>query len=296
VVADAYYLPWVPYRGRQHTGHSFLATLDAEGLRIVDAYHNDTPWGSARPGIRRLPAAELVSALADTTVTVIRFAPVAGSGTDIGSGDMEPPDPHTVSRYIAAYQTWDDRRAALDGLVLQTWLLARERGLYAARAGGPVRAAHAAAWEGLARKTYVGARRVALGRPEPGGILDDLEALLRAEQNLEAAADASAATRPSPGTAAGRGLSTAMEERVSDAVRNAVRAVMGIPADRLTATASAGEPPEFSSFQLVRILERIERELDVVIPAEQLAPEDLRDVPSLRELFVRCLRGQPTHA
>ncbi len=96
VVADAYGLPWVPYYQRQHLEHSFLlssptaaaATVPrsaaasgagasaatgsatagnppsfsaASGAVVEDGYFNDTPWGSARPGVWNLTSGELGS-------------------------------------------------------------------------------------------------------------------------------------------------------------------------------------------------------------------------------------------
>ncbi|RBJ05775.1 acyl carrier protein, partial [Micromonospora provocatoris] len=65
VTADAYDLPWCPYHEHEHMRHSFLVTAAApDEVTVVDAYHNDTAWGPARPGVWRLPAAAFDTALA----------------------------------------------------------------------------------------------------------------------------------------------------------------------------------------------------------------------------------------
>src|SRR5205807_3107968 len=60
VVADAFTMPWTPYRGQRHMEHSFVL---APGCTVVDAYHNETQWGMARPGVWRLSAAYLDAAV-----------------------------------------------------------------------------------------------------------------------------------------------------------------------------------------------------------------------------------------
>ncbi|WP_046728620.1 hypothetical protein [Streptomyces humi] len=69
VVSDAYHLPWVPYFRQRHMAHSFLAEADGVGgVRVVDGYHNETRWGSARPGLWTLPADEFGAAVSGPTV------------------------------------------------------------------------------------------------------------------------------------------------------------------------------------------------------------------------------------
>ncbi|UMP07072.1 hypothetical protein [Amycolatopsis sp. EV170708-02-1] len=132
--------------GRSHTEHTFLlSTSDT----VVDAYHDETPWGPCRPGVWRLSSAELDALPATATALWFTIEPVA-----------EPPDVLTANA------------RAMTGAVpaLDIWLLGRSRLLYAARHDRPTPEvdAHVQAWLTLASKRYVAARRsLTAHRPRP---------------------------------------------------------------------------------------------------------------------------------
>src|SRR5829696_7077436 len=98
VVADAYGMGWLPYAGRQHMEHSLLLAGGGSGPpAVVDAYHNDTRWGSVRPGVWRLTEAELDAAVAGGTALRLAVDPVpapdpaavlAANGDRLASADV----------------------------------------------------------------------------------------------------------------------------------------------------------------------------------------------------------------
>lgn len=194
VVADAHDLPWVPYAGRRHMPHSFLLEAGDDGAVVVDAYHNDTPWGPARPGAWCLSAADLdravgAGALAITVETdVLQAADRAARLADNAArARAAGPD---IDRYIVLLGAGLDGPEAVERLVLDIWLLARERLLHAAWLGDhPAAAAIAGgaeAWQQLATRSYLALRRVQRGAPPHGTIVDDLGRLLHADAALVA--------------------------------------------------------------------------------------------------------------
>ncbi|MEU0884344.1 acyl carrier protein [Lentzea sp. NPDC005914] len=175
VLADAHDLPWTPYHRRQHMEHSFLVVTGPDGARVVDAYHNDTPWGPARPGEWPLPALENVRFNAFRTRPRTPAAPDARQET----GDAD--------EYVNAYREHEDQRLAVTRLTLETWLLTRSRSLHArwlAHHELPAAerfAEHAARWRRFAEEVYIALRRVERGRAQPSGLHDRLAALLHAD-------------------------------------------------------------------------------------------------------------------
>ncbi|MYS21927.1 hypothetical protein GTW78_17445, partial [Streptomyces sp. SID4948] len=197
VVADAFHLPWVPYHGQAHMEHSFLLRPSGSGVVVLDGYHNDTPYGPARPGAWSLSEAEVPDALPDGA-TVVDFHPtrvpatVVRAGTPPGTDGWTPPVPGRTAAYVRAYREHPDRAAAMERLTLETWLLARARALFAARRAAdghadPAVEAHAADWGKLVEQTYLAHRRLQRGRPEPSGPLDRLHELLDADTRIFAA-------------------------------------------------------------------------------------------------------------
>jgi len=262
VIADAYDLAWTPYAGRRHTEHTFLlSTSDT----VVDAYHDETPWGPCRPGVWRLSTAELDALPA--TATALRFTtePVA-----------EPPDvltanaramtgavPAAIDAYLAADHGED--------LVLDIWLLGRSRLLHAAWLArhdrpSPEVDAQAQAWLTLASKSYVAARRSPDGAPT-AAVLADVGRLLHE--------DVAVATR-----LAARAAVLAAIQEVLRTDESTVRAATGLR-----------DLPNYNSFGLVEIIERAETRLAVVLGDEDLTPEALRDIDSLCATFARRLAG-----
>lgn len=266
VVADAFHLPWVPYHENSHMAHSFLIQHDEGGVLVIDGYHNDTPWGPARPGAWRLSVQQLTDAL-PMAAEIVLFAPIPGSAIPLP--DVRPPDPGVVADYVAAYRDYDDRATALAQLTLETWLLARSRRLHAvARTSVPTDsntgvAAHLRDWTSLVEHTYLAHRRVLRGRPEPHGVFDRLAAVLTADATVFGQPD--------------------LRTRVAAEAA----AVLGVPTAELLAGAGFAAFPTFSSFRLVEIIERIEDRLGLSFAPDVLVPENLRDIDALCRIATR---------
>ena len=192
VVGDAYVLPWVPYYGHRHTGHGFLLRVVGDRYELTDAYTNRTPWGDAEPrvwaldrseatawlGQERLIGSRLVRALGGPTPSTTPTL-LAESVADLRTATSDG----RIATYVVAYRDHPDRTAALERLVLQTWLLSRQRATLARLTDGTALCAAAerrrGAWRELAEQTYIAMRRAARGRPAPTTVFDDLEQLLR---------------------------------------------------------------------------------------------------------------------
>ncbi|MER6441334.1 phosphopantetheine-binding protein [Streptomyces sp. NPDC001185] len=277
VVADAFHLPWVPYHGHKHVEHSFLVEPGADGVTVTDAYHNDTPWGPARP-LRLVygpgqPHALLAELPADTVTVRLSARPPGPAPTPV----HEPADGAVIDAYVRAYADHGDRVLALERFTLETWLLARARHLHAAYAahlaGGAqdeaVRA-HLARWDGVVEHTYLAYRRVARGRAEPAGLFE------RAGEALHADA---AAFGGRPGD-------------LQDEVRAVVAAVLQISEDALVVGAGGFDGdlsrlPEFGSMRMVEVVERLEQRFGVEFAPEDLMPENLHRVADLCALIRR---------
>ncbi|NBE50732.1 acyl carrier protein [Streptomyces boluensis] len=288
VVADAFHLPWVPYFGQRHMDHSFLLEPAADGgAVVVDGYHNETPWGSARPVRRPLDEAGVAAAV-PAGALVVTFAP-----------DALPPSPHEpeldladeelTGQYVAAYAEHEDRVAALHRLTLETWLLARARKLHARFLAGrgalpddAAAHAHVQAWETLAESIYLGYRRAERGRPEAR----DLTVRLAEQLHHDREVFGSAPVRVPERSAA------APHAPVPDALRASVAAAAGAvlradPVALLDGYALA-DVPGFTSFRVVEIVERLERELSLEFDADDLVPENLHHVDGICRIVLRA--------
>jgi acyl carrier protein len=265
-VADAYHLPWVPYHGKEHLQHSFLAEPDGDGVTVVDGYHNDTPWGAARPGRWPLSRAELAEVLPEGALTYeITAADRPADRTPL----VQLADAGT---YVAAYADFPDRVRALRGLTLQTWLLTRSRRLHAAAMGIGTEAvqAHLAEWDALAKQVYLASRRVAAGREEPRSVFARLADCLAADHT---AFDTT--TAPTKSTVDSGEVPPAVRESVTSVIRT----VLG--AGPAAGDRTLGDIPGFSSFRMMEIVERLESDLGVEFAAEDLVPEKLTHVDGL---------------
>ncbi|CAN3983726.1 hypothetical protein [Kitasatospora purpeofusca] len=301
VVADAYHLPWVPYFGQRHMEHSFLAEAAGEdgvsgrpGVSVVDGYHNETPWGSARPGRWSLSAEDLLAAVPGPAL-VAELAPAAGGpGAVAATADLAGAG--AVDAYVDAYARHPDRNAALGRLTLETWFLARSRRLHAAflaaSGAAPDSAvdAHLRAWGALTEQTYLAARRVERGRTEPPGLLPRLHEQLHADGPLLGTALAA----PAAGVAAGPPAAVGAELRA--AVAAVAAAVLGTPVGPLLDGRSLGEVPQFSSFRIVEIIERLEDELRFEFDAADLVPENLHDIDAICAIVRRSPSAGPALA
>jgi acyl carrier protein len=276
VVGDAFTMTWVPYAGQRHMGHSFLLTAVDDRCTVVDAYHNDTPWGSARPGVWRLPVAELDAAATEVTALVLTAGPPSAPDRDTALVEAARAWSDTaVDRYVAAVR--EHAEAGWDNLVLDVWLRARSCRLHASWAaaagveGAERVAAQAEAWPVLASQTYVAMRRARRGGGMPAGLVDRLHELLRADAAL-ARALAGPAVR-----------ATVVAE---------LAAVLGLDPAAVGTADVLRDLPNFNSFRLVDVIERVETRLGVELDPDDLATGDLRDPAALGRLFERAV-GAP---
>ncbi|RKN77515.1 acyl carrier protein [Streptomyces klenkii] len=291
VIADAYHLPWVPYFGQRHMDHSFLLETAADGSAVaVDGYHNETPWGSARPVSHPLSPAQLAAAVPGPAL-VATLGPAGGPLTAPRPG-LDLADEETTDRYVAAYAEHPDRAAALDRLTLETWLLARSRklharfltarGLLADLAAEEEAAAHVKAWESLAESVYLAYRRVERGRPEPRELSTRLAGQLRRDREVFGTAEP---RTPQQGPDDRPAVPAALRERVAAVAAAVLRTD---PAALLDGQPLAAVPG-FTSFRVVEIVERLERELSVEFAADDLVPEHLHHIDGICRIVLRAL-------
>jgi acyl carrier protein len=289
VVADAYDLSWVPYAGHRHMGHSFLLEQTKDGYTVTDAYHNDTEWGPARPGVWTLTATELDRALAGAAA-VLRLEP-ADSATSADETVLHADNAERaaaaspgVDAYLEAARHQVEEPRGADQLVLDVWLLARERSLHAIwldglpgrRRRADAAEALAADWRGLATRSYVAMRRSRRGAPRMGAVVEDLEQQLRADVAFGAGSTADEHGHRSGGTAA--------SSDVRDVVVATLSEVLGVEGNSLDGATALRDLPGFDSFRLVEVLEGVEERLGVELH-DRIDAADLRDVDALYRLF-----------
>ncbi|RMI40633.1 acyl carrier protein [Streptomyces triticirhizae] len=282
VMADSFAMPWLPYHGHAHMEHSFLVepTAEPDRLLVTDAYDNYTPWGVTRPLTTEVAAAELpVASLVALLEPLPTGAPTVAPGLE-----REPPDD-----YLAAYAQHPDRLVALERLTVETWLLARSRGLHAAfRAHlglpeGPEVAAHLARWGRVAEQAYLALRRVQRGRPEPQRLREELAATLAADGEVFAAPVASAQA-PGGATAGDGGRDAGDAAALRAAVAGIVASVTRTTVEAVLAAPDLTELTGFDSFRVVEIVERLEEHLDADLDPEDLVPENLHRLDDLCRL------------
>lgn len=178
VLADSYWMPWLPYHLRAHMEHSFLLEPDGARAVVTDAYQNQTQWGPASPGRWELSWDGLPE-----PSRVLALAPADGGRPEpVRRIEIGPCDD-----YLAAYAGHPERLAALNRLAVETWLLTRSRKLHAAfavTASVPAVEAHLRRWDQIATRAFVALRRVQLGKPEPEGLLAELGAALASDSEI----------------------------------------------------------------------------------------------------------------
>ncbi|WP_406631870.1 acyl carrier protein [Amycolatopsis sp. WGS_07] len=281
VVADAFGLPWVPYAGKRHLEHSFLAEHgDQARIGGIDAYHNETPWGAARPCRWTLDRSEF--AALPGPVVLAEFARAAAPRPR-ASTDLAPDS--VIDRYVRAYAEHPERERALRQLTLQTWLLTRARALHAAflrhtnafdGAAEDAVARHVRDWESLTEQAYLAHRRVERGRAEPRGPLPRLAELLRRDREIFGQG-------AGPAEPEGPGL----PGEVRRAIASVAAEVLGIAEERLLAGEPLTDTPSFNSFRMVEIVERLETRLGVEFDPDALVPENLHDVDTIARVLLR---------
>jgi len=203
VVADAFDMPWVPYCGHEHMEHSFIiAGVGDRDLTVVDGYTNTTEWGAAQPVTSTVGRPEIAGLLAGP-----------GRWSVVGPAGSSPaPNPARLVQDNAeqirsagqagCYEAFLSHAATLvqagdlAPVALDTWLLARSRGLHArwldseaaAWVPAPTRrdfsATVTAAWTRAAEMSYIGLRRARSGRGVPPAVTECLRVACSAEQEL----------------------------------------------------------------------------------------------------------------
>lgn len=286
VVADAYDLGWLPYARATVRGtvmpHSFLLAREGGHYTVVDAYRNDTEWGSACPAAASMTSAELDAAIAGPAQAIsIVTGPAPRKADQAAVMAANAAAARAASGAIADYTAC--ARAAVRGpagverLALDVWLTCRERQLHAAWLGGhPAAAAVTEAaghWQQLATHTYVASRRARRGVPPSPALADDIVRRLEADAAL-AVSLAPAAAIHTP-------------ESVADAVTSAIRVTLGVDPAGCDLAAPLRQLPGFSSFRLVEIIDKVESDLGFQFPGDA-APDDLADAAGLCRLFTRA--------
>lgn len=292
VVADAYDLRWLPYAARRHMPHSFLLEIGRNGYTVVDAYHNDTEWGPARPGVWTLPAAELDNVVRGGALAIKLTAAgtqppqIDGAAVMAGNAAAARLAARDIDSYAASVRAGLDQPAGFERLVLDIWLLCRERLLHTCWLGAhpAATAAGAAAheWQRLAAQSYLALRRAQRGAPCNDAIVDDMAQLLHSD----AALVAGLTQAPPP---AGNGV--AVGEGVTSAVLTALRVTLQLGDQPIDHSCALRSLPRFDSFQLVDIIDRVEVSLGAQMPADAAA-DDLADVAGLCRLFARAVADE----
>ncbi|GAB3836108.1 acyl carrier protein [Dactylosporangium cerinum] len=292
LVADAFALPWTPYRGRRHMSHSFLVAPTGgghDGYEVIDAYHNDTQWGRARPGSHRISAADLVAALASGAQQVlwIDAGPLPAAVPPGGSVDGA-----AVEEYLRPYRAAAGELEAVDELTLQTWLLARSRRLHSAylaaagATGTEAVAGHLDGWSAIVEQTYLALRRVQRGQPAPADLVERLARQLHADLDVFTQQPVPVPVPAPQQSPVGR---QPAGSRVADpnwpAFAALVGGVLGVSPDHLEHITSLETVPTWSSLRLVEIVEGLERRFGVRFSGDDLLPEHVRDVDHLLALL-----------
>lgn len=294
VIADAYYLPWVPYAGHEHMWHSFLlAAAGKSRMLVVDAYHNDTAWGAARPGQWEVPASQLASML---TGGAEALAVTPGSPPELDAGAVLAGN---AARLAAAVPLVRDYLAAatdrlvtmtdVQQLVLDIWLVQRTRKLHAAwlsavghdKAAAEV-GARAEDWHDLATQSYVTLRRVQQGRPAGPGLVNRMATLISLDAALaRELVSMVGASPPSGGT-----------ERIRRIVVDALCCTLTLDEQTISDARTLRELPGFNSFRLLDVIDQTEQRLGLEIVPSRISAASLRDVQSLCELFAAAPGGR----
>ena len=179
-IGDSHGMSWLPYHRRRHMDHSFLVSSVDGASEVTDAYHNQTEWGPADPGRWRLRWAELPAAS-----LVLHLEPAPTGPTAVApSIAVEPPED-----YLNAYARHPDRTTALSRLTVETWLLARSRGLHAAYRARPGSVDqrttdHLRRWNQVASQAFLAMRRLRRGKPEPNNLLPAIATVIADDQEI----------------------------------------------------------------------------------------------------------------
>lgn len=217
LTGDAYLMPWLPYHQQAHMHHGFVL----EGLdvgqdplaHVADPYDNATEWGISRPIATRIVLSDLSPALRGGQWATLSRIGAAQSPNLQVCLNRNAADITTAvrdgryDRFILAHQ--GGGVAELENLALQTWLLARSRGLHARwlsdvsssldgiGAGDLLHTFSTEivpAWQRAAQLAYLALRRVRHGRPMLPGLPQALTDAAAAEAACAAILTAGLAT------------------------------------------------------------------------------------------------------
>jgi len=278
VVGDAFHLPWGPYAGHESMAHSFVLLAQRAGrYTVIDAYHNDTAWGPARPGTWQLSAEELdaaVAAGADALALEAGPRPTLEVPTVLADNAerLRNATP-AIRRYLAAARSQLPGLEGIERLVLDIWLLSRERTLHVewlADVGQPHAAAaeQARQWQRLATQSYIALRRARRGEPAEPGVLDRVTELFSRDVEL-----------------AGQRADVARAHPVHEAVLDALRGSLNVDDETVRTSATLRDLPGFTSFRLVDVIERVERRLGIELAPGAIVAANLSDLAGLCRLF-----------
>ncbi|WP_327000861.1 BtrH N-terminal domain-containing protein [Dactylosporangium sp. NBC_01737] len=186
-IADAYAMPWLPYAGHAHMDHSFVVTgIDAGQVHIVDAYHNDTAWGPARPTRTTVPEADLTALLGaePRTATLEPAGPPAPPppGDTLRDNAAHIGDAGALRGYVERIRGHAADPDVIEEVALACWLGVRSRTRYAtwltahhgAEAGRRFAGQVAAAWRRASEQAYIAQLRAGRGKRVPTGVFDTL--------------------------------------------------------------------------------------------------------------------------
>ncbi len=286
VVADAFTMPWTPYRGRRHMDHSFVLVPGDDRHAVVDPYHNETQWGTARPGVWRLADGDLDIAVGTTCSAMVIVAgqrpelnPAAVLAANARAMTDAEPD---IDRYVARVRAGLDNVDGVEALVLDVWLLGRSRLLHTAWLETvpevpplhfDVAQEQSWDWLRLASQSYLGLRRVQRGADLPASVMQQFEELFAGDveiANRLSAALADVAVVP---------------QEIRATVADVVRTTLGLDAGE---EQSFRTMSNFNSFRLVDIIEQVGTRLGVDLDGDDLTVDALRDVETLARLFARA--------
>lgn len=281
VMCDAFCLPWLPGCRKVHAGHSVILDRIGGRLTAVDAYSNITPDGPAEPGSWTLDDRTLDRVIGSATYAgIAEFSGSVDAAIDSVFENAIALRSANVDRYIAdLIENRNCETAGLDRLVLDTWLLARERrlhGLWLARHGWKAVDptidfdAHVARLGQVALEAFVASRRMA--RDRRGVPIETIEryADVLADEPRIARAIAIAVLR----------------SRVSSVVNRELAGSLGLNEVDIAEAETLRDIPGFTSVRLVDTVVRIERALHIADDDVRLAAGDLVSRTSLERRYL----------
>ncbi len=159
--------------------------------------------------------------------------------------------------------------------------------------------AHLRAWDALTEQAYLASRRVERGRAEPQGLLPRLREQLHADSVVFGGAPSageSAESHSASEAADTADTAQSAEIGLRGTVAGVAADVLGTGIEPLLSGQSLSEVPQFSSFRIVEIVERLEEELRFEFDADDLVPENLHDIDAICAVVRQSLNAEPAFA